>query len=399
MRLLAQLVILFWAAVSLSAQQDWCTPGHGKVPRLNNTTLIKPRSVLTIPVVFHIVWHDSTDNISDERILSQLDVLNTDYRKLNSDLFYVPDMFKKLSADMEIEFCLASIDPNGLPTPGITRNMTTVVDIGTQNTVTAPYYSKIKYTSLGGADGWDNEKYLNVWIGKFNENSYYLGQSTFPWKGLKTEDGIRIDPQYVGVHCIDAVKKKYSYGRTLTHEIGHYLGLLHPWDTSVCAIGDLVDDTPPQKYIYYGCPGTIMDDGCMTIPMTMNFMEYTDDRCMAMFTKGQKARVDSILSIYRPLLLTQNVACVTKTKDLELTESHVKIYPNPTTSCLVLELGLEDTKEVQVQIWDVAARLIYNETMPNIAVRPIEIGFIPKGMYIMKIISGNQSITRKIMVL
>ncbi|HMG16010.1 MAG TPA: M43 family zinc metalloprotease [Saprospiraceae bacterium] len=399
MRLFGQIVFLIWASVNLQAQEDWCTPGHGDIPKIKNTSLIKPRSVLTIPIVFHIVWFDNSDNISDERIQSQLDVLNTDYRKLNSDLQFVPDKFKNLSADMEIEFCLASIDPNGFPTSGITRNMTTVENIGTENTVTAPYYSKIKYTSLGGVDGWDNEKYLNVWVGKFQENGGYLGQSTYPWKGLKSEDGIRIDPNYVGVHCINALKKKYSYGRTLTHEIGHYLGLLHPWDTSVCEIGDLVADTPPQKEVYYGCPGEITEEACMSIPMTMNFLEYTDDRCMAMFTKGQKARVDSILSIYRPLLLSQNIPCNTKTKDSVLTEANVKIYPNPTSTCLVLELGIEDLKEVQLQIWDISARLIYNETMPAIAIRPIEIGFVPKGMYIMKIISGSQSITRKIMVI
>lgn len=399
MRLFNLLVFFFWVSISIYAQQDWCTPAKDEQASINNFHTIKPRMVLTIPVVFHIVWKDSIDNISDERIQSQIDVLNTDYRKLNSDLAFVPDLFKHLSADMEIEFCLASVDPNGQSSSGITRLHTDINDIGTLNTPNIPSRAFIKHANLGGVDSWDNERYLNIWVGKFQENSGYLGQSSFPWYADKSEDGIRIDPKYVGINCINTTKKKYSYGRTLTHEIGHYLGLYHPWENKCSPTGDQVDDTPSQSSYYTGCPGLIYDNGCFTFPMTMNFMQYSDDKCMAMFTEGQKTRVWDIIQNYRSALMTQAINCNSLLKDTILSESHIKIYPNPITSCLTIELGVENQLEVQLELWDITGKLIYNEKMPSIAIRPLEIGYLPKGIYILKINSRNQSITRKILVI
>ena len=393
------LLLCFCLAVSLhaTAQEEWCGSKHDNAPILFDNVKITPRSVLTIPVVFHIVWHDSIDNIPDERIYSQMQVLNTDFRKLNEDLQFAPAMFKAISADMEIEFCLASIDPFGNPSSGITRTNTSSVHIGS-GTTGQPVRDSIKHSNLGGKDAWDNKKYLNIWVGKFKESTGVLGISTYPWENKGTDDGIRVDPKYVGINCTSSKYKQYSYGRTITHEIGHYFGLEHPFK-SPCEIGDNVDDTPKQCSQYGGCEQEITYDPSGEIPMLSNFMQYVDDRCMSMFTVGQKERVWSSIYTYRPELLSQSVACNIETRDPILKESSIKAYPNPVTSCLMLELDIPYTSQVQVQLYNMSGRLFYNEDMPSIAVRPLEIGYLPGGIYLLKINSGSESVVKKIMVL
>lgn len=379
-----------------SAQQEWCGTKHDKLPLISSESNIVIRSVLTIPVVFHVVWYDSSENISKELIKSQLQVLNTDFRKLNHELQFAPDQFRLLSADMEIEFCFASIDPEGNITDGITREHTSVANIGSKFIDGNPIREFIKESALGGTDAWDTNRYLNVWVGKFEESTNILAISSFPWDFAGKQDGIKIDPQFIGINCITSAYKRYAYARTLTHEVGHYLGLLHPWD-SMC--NDQVDDTPRQSSPYYGCEEEVTYDPCGEIPMLSNFMQYGDDRCMSMFTIGQKARVWTILQSYKPALLQQSVSCYTEQRDSFLSETSIKLYPNPVTSCLMVELNIPFSDEVKMDLYDMTGKLFYTETMPNIAVRPLEIGYLPAGIYLLKIFSGNKTLVKKIMVL
>lgn len=354
------------------------------------------RNVLVVPVVFHIVWKDSVENLSENRIKSQLDVLNTDFRALNRELQNLPAELRNLSADMQIEFCLASVDPSGNPSNGITRKQTNIQNIGTQNTVTIPSFAFIKNESLGGTNAWDPDRYLNIWVGTFQKGSV-LAESKFPWDTIKSEDGIRIDPEYVGVHCIDAVKKNFSYGRTLTHEVGHYLGLLHPW-SSDCSTGDLVYDTPPQSNAYYGCLQDEKDE-CGFRPLVENYMQFSDDLCMALFTQGQKKRVYEMIDIYRPSLLNNSVTCYPIKYNDKLEENQLKVYPNPSTGCIAIELNITRSADLQVGVFDSSGKLLHEFKGNAIAVRPLEIEFLKSGVYFLRITNDGDSLVRKIIVL
>ena len=115
------------------------------------------KSIITIPVVVHVVWNTNTENISDQQIFSQIDVLNADYRRTNIDAIMTPSVWQGIAADTEIEFCLASVDPNGAFTNGITRTQTSQTSFSIQT-------NAMKSTSSGGIDPWDQDKYLNIWV-------------------------------------------------------------------------------------------------------------------------------------------------------------------------------------------------------------------------------------------
>ncbi len=136
---------------------------------LNNTNRLS-QNIITIPVVVHVVYYNNTENISDQQIFSQIDILNEDFRRLNSDTINTPAAFQSVAADTEIEFCLATRDPNGNPTNGITRTSTTQTSFSTNDGV--------KYSSSGGKDAWNTSKYLNMWVCDLSGG--LLGYAQFP---------------------------------------------------------------------------------------------------------------------------------------------------------------------------------------------------------------------------
>ena len=265
---------------------------------IENNSNYSSKIIITIPVVIHVVWKNSVQNISDAQILSQIDVLNKDFRKLNIDTINTPNVWKPISADCEIEFCMATIDPNGNNTTGITRTQTTVNSFGMNN-------DPVKSTSTGGANPWPSDDYLNIWICNLNN---LLGYSTVPSNYSDPEDGVVIGYQYFGL----TNDPQYGKGRTTTHEIGHWLNLEHLWGGGNSCGNDQVNDTPTQESENYGCPAFPEDpNSCSTSnpngDMFRNYMDYTNDACMSLFTNGQKTRMISAISLYRPELLTQQI--------------------------------------------------------------------------------------------
>lgn len=245
-------------------------------------------TVITIPVVVHVVWNTASQNISDDQILSQIDVLNRDFRRLNTDTVNTPAPWKSLGADCQIEFRMARRDPSGNPTLGITRTQTNITEFGQSNA--------LKFTSQGGHDAWDRDKYLNLWV--CNLGSQLLGYATFPG-GNASLDGVAIGYNYFGT--VGTLSPPYNKGRTATHEIGHWLWLYHIWgdDNGSCGGSDLVGDTPNQAAEFYGCPTYPTTDACSpSAPgvMFMNYMDYTDDACMNLFTQGQLVRINSAIN-------------------------------------------------------------------------------------------------------
>ena len=250
-------------------------------------------TILTIPVVVHVLYKTANQNISDAQIQSQIDILNEDFRRNNSDASSVPSAFAGVAADSEIEFCLAVRDPNGNVTNGITRTYT--------NTSSFSGYTSMKYASSGGVSAWNTSDYLNIWV--CNLSSGLLGFATFPG-GNSNEDGVVCDYQYFG--NTGTATYPYDLGRTATHEVGHYLNLYHIWGDSYCG-NDYVSDTPQHEESNYGCPSFPHGSNCSGTgsngEMFMNYMDYTNDACMNMFTTNQKVVMRAVLELARPGLI------------------------------------------------------------------------------------------------
>ena len=263
------------------------------------------RALVTIPVVVHVVYNTTAENISDAQIQSQIAVLNQDFRKLNADVANTPSAFAGLASDSNIEFCLASVDPNGNPTNGVLRVPTTATSFGTNNTV--------KSSTSGGSNAWNAGKYLNMWVCDISGGT--LGYAQFPG-GSASTDGVVCDYQYFGT--IGTATAPFNKGRTATHEVGHWLNLRHIWgdDGTGCTGSDQVTDTPNAAGPNYGCPAfpTVTCSNGPNGDMFMNYMDYTDDACMFMFSSGQVSRMQALFATggARASLLTSN-GCSTPT--------------------------------------------------------------------------------------
>ena len=251
--------------------------------------------VVRIPVVCHVVWNAAAENISDAQVQSQIDVLNRDYRSTNPDVSQVPNAFKPLVKDAEIEFYLATVGPTGGATNGVTRT----------NTTHGPFTDDdaVKSAASGGADPWPTNHYLNMWVCRLAGG--LLGYAQFPG-GPAATDGVVIT--YTGFGTIGTATAPFHLGRTATHEVGHYFDLFHIWgdDGSGCSGSDQVADTPNQGGPNTGVP-TFPHVSCSNGPsgdLFMNYMDYVDDNAMVMFSAGQVGRMQACLAGPRHSLIT-----------------------------------------------------------------------------------------------
>ena len=236
------------------------------------------RTVKTIPVVVHVVYNTASQNIPLSQIQNQIAVLNADYSKSNSDITKVPAIFQSIESNMEVQFSLFSVD----------RVSTTTTSFTTDD--------RVKSSSTGGANSIDPAHKLNIWL--CNLGGGLLGYSTFPG-GIASNDGVVI----LYSSLPGGTAAPYNLGRTATHEIGHWLNLYHTFQggcaRSATTGGDLVADTPSEKSAAFGCPTNrnTCNSGTGDQPdITVDYMDYTDDACMYMFTLGQKARAQAIFA-------------------------------------------------------------------------------------------------------
>jgi PKD repeat protein len=249
------------------------TQDFGRTTRANGSV------VYTIPVVFHILHNYGAENISDAQIHDAMRILNEDFRKLNADTTSIVPAFQGIASDSEIEFRLASIDPNGNCTNGIDR-------IVTQLTYLADDGSKL--------NPWPNNKYLNIWVANSLENTGAAAYAYYPGSiPSAAVDGVMSRHNYVG-----SIGTSSTGGaRTLTHEIGHCLNLPHVWGSTnqpgVACGDDGVSDTP-ETMGHTSCNLTSSVCNPPIIENVQNYMEYSF--CEHMFTEGQSVRMRAALN-------------------------------------------------------------------------------------------------------
>jgi hypothetical protein len=292
-------------------------------------------SLITIPVVVHVVYNSSEQNISDAQVLSQLDVLNADYGKHNADTSAIPAYYSSLAANSGFHFVMAGVDTDGHVTTGIVRKFTNVPSFSLNDNV--------KYSSKGGDDAWDRDRYLNIWVCNLSAN--VLGYSSFAG-GSKETDGVVV--LYTAFGTKGTAISPFNRGRTATHEIGHWLNLIHVWGDADCG-DDEVADTPPQSAATYGNPSGIVIS-CGNTPygnLYMDYMDFTDDIGMHLFTYGQRDRMRTLFAaggFRQPLLSSTTGAVSTGGASGGATvagtggEVVFDLYPNPAMSTLSVNL-------------------------------------------------------------
>ncbi len=271
---------------------------EGKIQ--SNSTQKATAATYTIPVVFHVIHNGEPigtgNNIPDAQIASQIRVLNEDFNRLNADAADTPPEFLPAAASIDIEFVLAKRDPEGLATNGIARVQ------GTKTSWTLA--DSFEFKSLSN---WPSEDYFNIWIINFNDPSNFIGFAQFPESNLPglenspadaLTDGVVLNYRDVGSIDDDpsfVLDPQFNKGRTATHEVGHFFGLRHLWgDVSNCGT-DFVDDTPTQSSPTNGCPSH-PQVSCSSNNMFQNYLDFSSDVCMNIFTSGQVARMEVVLA-------------------------------------------------------------------------------------------------------
>ena len=289
--------------LSTSEFEQWITPKITieKENRKNTPKGLRQNAIITIPVVVHVIHNGniigSEENIFDQQVISQIQVLNEDFRKKSETPGFNTN---PVGADVEIEFALAKRDPSGISSNGINR-----VDLGQESWSTDEIDAIVKPQTQ-----WDPEKYFNIWVVKFTGNNL-LGYAQFPNasglsgitpnEGPANTDGVVIGYAFFGSSSYfpgGTYGTDYDKGRTASHEVGHWLGLRHIWgDDAGCDIDDFCADTPNAGDKNEGCPTGV--DSCPTSPeldMIENYMDYTNDACMNIFTADQKTRMTTVMN-------------------------------------------------------------------------------------------------------
>lgn len=336
--------------------------------------------LITIPVVVHIVYQTGAENISDAQVRSQIDVLNQDYQKRNPDTAEIPSYYRALAAGCGFRFGLAEQDTNGQATTGIIRRHTNIgafsIDDG------------IKFTASGGDDGWDRDRYLNVWVG--NLTGGILGYSSIPG-GPKATDGVVV--LYTAFGTIGTAAAPFNRGRTATHEIGHWLNMIHTWGDDSCG-NDEVADTPPQEAPDYGDPSGIILT-CGNDPygnLYEDYMDFTDDIGMHLFTYGQRDRMRALFAPggFRYPLLSSTVP-VALTDGVPITDAAggaIIVFPNPAVSGVTVKLADPSSVGGLLEIFDLPGRKVAQVRITSLEFQ-LDVSGWAGGVYFMRVSGGR----------
>lgn len=394
------------ADINIAKNQNLLEKINLKIQELNASSARKSavNKIIRIPIVVHVIHNTASgfigglnnSNISDDQIFSQIEVLNEDYRRLSGTMGYNNNA---VGADMEIEFFLANINPQGKPTNGINRVYSSRRSFSIFNDL----------ENLSSLSYWDSNKYLNVWVTTISGN--YLGYAEFPignYDGLELVDinekidGVFVDHRAFGRQTGTANVGVYTFGRTLTHEIGHWLGLIHTWGDRQCGT-DFCDDTPTIEGANDELVCTPVFSNCRGAGnvrnMIENYMDYSPDSCMNIFTQNQKSRVRAILEISKR---RQNLISNLDIFEPISEDLIVRVLGNPVSrEYLEILVLVNEAKDFKVEVIDNFGRVLFSEDNIQSLSRSVQ---IPKskfgsGIKYLMVSSGSSSFKQRILSL
>lgn len=322
-----------------------------KTQRLQRTATTRGGGVRVIPTVFHIIHQGGSENISMEQIEDQMRIINEDFRRQNADTTNTRPVFLDVAADANVEFRLANKDPMGNCTDGVVRIWSPLT------------YNASDDNGVKGLSYWDSNKYFNVWVVSSIDNDgqpgIILGYAQFPGFGGAQTDGVVVRSNYVG--SIGTGATTASGGRTLTHEIGHWLGLFHTFQGGCTGgfFGEGIDDTPPIAEASAGCPqnaNTCSNDNPDLPDQVENYMDYSNGTCQNMYTLGQKDAMDAVLDGSRSQIWSPaNLSTTGVSGTEELCVPVARFYTEERIVCVGQDVSFNDWSfngEVDDYEWD-----------------------------------------------
>lgn len=369
----------------LTWQNAWYKQAMDELEELRSSkrNLITADTVfLEIPVVFHILYNNSSQNIHDSLIYNQITELNLAFRKMTSDTNRIRSIFKPLAADVRIQFRLTGIDQFGNPHSGINRKFTSKSTFARNQF--GGYTTDMKDSTAGGAGAWDPTRFLNIWVCNMefpNPIGIVYGFATPPtgapnWDntGNVTKDSNDYESGVVLHYKVTGKANplapiKYSEGKTAVHEVGHYLGLRHVWGDGTtqlgCSVDDGIFDTPNARYSNATCGGqnSCMDASNDKPDMTENYMDYALDGCAAMFTKEQAHIMRFVLNNFRTSLPFRQIEFDTAVTPSD--EISVKMFPNPVNqnSQLKIQITSQKLTKYSLSIIDDCGRTVIDKSV------------------------------------
>ena len=407
LRLLYILVCLY--STAMEAQTLWCHSPDPAARADQNilyqklaakvkqyaATNIHSRTDVYLPIVVHVVTPKGSPDISAAQILNQIDVLNADFSGKGTNIHKVPDEFQPLIADTGIRFCLAKTDPQGNPTTGIVYRLTPIPNIGLETNEGGRI--SVYYTQFGGTDMWDPTRYINIWVCEIHPG--ILGSSSFPGMAPYVEEtGIIIDYRYFGSMGVASYNSKFHDGHTLSHEMGHYLGLRHIWGagTSGCNDDDGIDDTPLADGPYYGCPsGTQVS--CDVSNMYHNFMDQTDDRCLAFFTPEQAQFMQAAIDLYYPDLAIEGQCKEVVSSFTSWHDNLLWVYDRFSSQYIIYNPE-GYSPAFTLEVFSLDGRLVTRKEYNGYQSYHLDLDNVVAGIYIVRISDGEDDFVRKISV-